>query len=181
MAGYPAYQGNKYYFSRNPRIYVSNFQIEWYHFEWSAGRNHNLDWIIGKSNPNDVYMDIGIQIWINRLHMSFYLKQREWSYSCQSSRLRRSKGLLFAEPCEGLNIPEGCLIVINMFLYNFDDAPIYWRSTVTDFLIHELKFECNLVELYWFSKFSDNGLYPIAQILVKINNFIIFILSKYQS
>ena len=49
---------------------------------------------------------------------------------CQSDGLRRPGGPLFAEPCDGLNLPSGALIVLNVPVYGLDDAPASWRATL---------------------------------------------------
>ena len=47
----------------------------------------------------------------------------------QSDRLQRKGGPLFAEPCEGLHLPPGALIVIEAPIYNLHDAPAASRAT----------------------------------------------------
>ena len=50
---------------------------------------------------------------------------------CQSDKLRRPNGPLFAHPCEGLPLPPGALIEIVVPVYGLDDAPAAWRATIT--------------------------------------------------
>ncbi|CAK8995356.1 Uncharacterized protein SCF082_LOCUS4325, partial [Durusdinium trenchii] len=90
---------------------------------------------------------------------------------CQSRRLNRAAGPLFAEPCEGLKLPSGALISIDAPVYGLDDAPFEWRMTVTDFLVNDLQFERNLVEPCWFSRFEAGKLK--AQIMVEVDDFIV--------
>ena len=92
---------------------------------------------------------------------------------CQSKPLHRERGPLYAEPCEGLNLPKGSLIVIQVPVYGLDDAPASWRLTVTEFLTQDCGFVRNLVEPCWFSKLDPKSGKPIAQILVEVDDFII--------
>ena len=90
---------------------------------------------------------------------------------CQSDKLNRPRGPLFAEPCEGLHLPEGALIEILVPTYGLDDAPREWRLTVTRFLA-SLSFEKNLVEPCWYTLFSDKR-ECLAQVLVEVDDFIV--------
>lgn len=92
---------------------------------------------------------------------------------CQSDPLRRPRGPLFAEPCQGLRLPHGALIAIDVPVYGLDDAPAAWRNTVTSFLTEELGFERNLVEPCWFTKFCVRSRKPMAHILVEVDDFIV--------
>ena len=92
---------------------------------------------------------------------------------CQSGRLQRPKGPLFAEPCEGLDLPPGSLIIIDVPVYGLDDAPASWRLTVSSFLTEDLGFERNIVEPCWYSKFHLETRECIAQILVEVDDFIV--------
>ena len=91
---------------------------------------------------------------------------------CQSLPLRRPRGPLFAEPCEGLNLPEGALIVIEIPVYGLDDAPAAWRETVTRFLVEDMKFIRSLVEPCWFFRHNSSGVNE-AQVLVEVDDFIV--------
>lgn len=73
---------------------------------------------------------------------------------CQSRRLNRAGGRLFAEPCEGLELPVGALIELVIPVYGLEDAPYEWRATVLDYLIKELKFTQNILEPCWLSKYD---------------------------
>ena len=57
---------------------------------------------------------------------------------CQSHPLRRPRGPIYAEPCEGLGLPPGALIAIDIPVYGLDDAPAAWRNTVASFLVDDL-------------------------------------------
>ena len=92
---------------------------------------------------------------------------------CQSKKLQRPLGPLFAEPCDGLDLPPGSLISIEVPVYGLDDAPASWRLTVTEFLTETLGFTRNLVEPCWFSKFEEHDQSPMAHILVEVDDFII--------
>jgi hypothetical protein len=98
---------------------------------------------------------------------------------CQSNRLRRPRGPLFAEPCEGLNLPPGSLIIIDVPVYGLDDAPASWRATVTDFLVEDIGCERNLVEPCWFSKFHPKTGELMAQVLVEVDDFIVAAVPSY--
>ena len=89
---------------------------------------------------------------------------------CQSNPLRRKRGPIYAEPCEGLHLPPGALIEIIIPVYGLDDAPAAWRLTVAEFLL-EIGFERNLVEPCWYSKFEDGVC--TAMILVEVDDFIV--------
>ena len=65
---------------------------------------------------------------------------------CQSDRLARPQGPLFAEPCEGLSLAPDALIVIKVPVYGLDDVPAAWRATVVKFLVEDMGFVRNLVE-----------------------------------
>lgn len=91
---------------------------------------------------------------------------------CQSRRLNRAGGRLFAEPCEGLELPVGALIELVIPVYGLEDAPYEWRATVLDYLIKELKFTQNILEPCWLSKYDKKGNLE-AQILVEVDDFIV--------
>ena len=90
---------------------------------------------------------------------------------CQSDRLRRPRGPIFAEPCEGLQLEPGSLIVIDAPVYGLDDAPAAWRNTVTKFL-SEQGFVRNLVEPCYWMRFDSRG-HNEAQVLIEVDDFII--------
>ncbi|CAK9023782.1 unnamed protein product, partial [Durusdinium trenchii] len=90
---------------------------------------------------------------------------------CQSDKLNRPRGPLYAEPCEGLHLPAGALIEILVPTSGLDDAPREWRLTVTRFLT-SLSFERNLVEPCWYTLFSDKK-ECIAQVLIEVDDFIV--------
>ena len=76
---------------------------------------------------------------------------------CQSDELKREKGPLFAEPCEGLGLPAGALIVLDIPVYGLDDAPACWRATVVGYLVKEMGYVRNLVEPCWLMKFEADS------------------------
>ena len=98
---------------------------------------------------------------------------------CQSEALRRPRGPLYAEPCQGLHLPAGALIAIDVPVYGLDDAPAAWRTTVTNFLVQELQFERNLVEPCWFTKFEPKSKRVLAHVLVEVDDFIVSALPGY--
>ena len=90
---------------------------------------------------------------------------------CQSDRLRRPNGPLFAHPCEGLPLPPGALIEIVVPVYGLDDAPAAWRATITRFLLQS-GYVRNLIEPCWYMKY-DKGGRNIAQVLVEVDDLIV--------
>lgn len=100
---------------------------------------------------------------------------------CQSKPLSRASGPLFSEPCPGLQLEPGSLIIINIPVYGLDDAPASWRATVTDYLVRDLQFERNIVEPCWFTKFDKKTGEPLAQLLVEVDDFIIAAVPSYSS
>ena len=56
---------------------------------------------------------------------------------CQSDSQDRSAGLLFVEPCEGLDLPSGSLIQLVAPVYGLNDAPLRWHRTLTAWLIKQ--------------------------------------------
>ena len=98
---------------------------------------------------------------------------------CQSDPLRRAKGPLFAEPCAGLCLPAGALIVIDVPVYGLDDAPAAWRATVARFLVEDMGFVRNLIEPCWYVKFDKAGR-NVAQALVEVDDFIVSTAPAYQ-
>eukprot|EP00439_Symbiodinium_sp_Y106_P022917 s1822_g2.t2 len=77
---------------------------------------------------------------------------------------------IFAEPREGLNLPEGAQIEILIPVYGLDDAPAAWRETVTQYLVEEEGFTRNLVERCLFPKFVPGTCTCIAQVLVEVDD-----------
>ena len=90
---------------------------------------------------------------------------------CQSNPIRRPAGPIFAQPCEGLNLPKDALIQILVPVYGLDDAPVAWRETVVSYLIQE-GYERNVIEPCWFSKF-DEARENCSQVMVEVDDFII--------
>ena len=103
---------------------------------------------------------------------------------CQSNKLHRPNGPLYAEPCEGLKLPRGAIIAIEVPVYGLDDAPAAWRQTVVQHLIEDLGFIRNVVEPCWFMKFegSENGEKKnIAQLLLEVDDFIVSALPSHEA
>ncbi|CAE7324282.1 RE1, partial [Symbiodinium necroappetens] len=90
---------------------------------------------------------------------------------CQSLPLSRSKGPLFAEGCEGLNLPPGALIALDVPVYGLDDAPAAWRRTVTDFLL-SIGFVRHITEPCWYLRFDEKHRNE-AQVLVEVDDLIV--------
>ncbi|CAE6953093.1 GIP [Symbiodinium sp. CCMP2592] len=89
---------------------------------------------------------------------------------CQSRKLRRARGPLYAKPCEGLGLEPGDLIVIEVPVYGLDDAPAEWRATVIEFL-QEQGFVRNLIEPCWWARYRAGK--NEAQVLIEVDDFII--------
>ena len=41
------------------------------------------------------------------------------------------------EPCEGLDLPRGCLIQLVAPVYGLNDAPLRWHRTMTGWLVKQ--------------------------------------------
>ena len=91
---------------------------------------------------------------------------------CQSLPLKRSKGPLFAEGCEGLNLPAGAIIALDVPVYGLDDAPAAWRRTVVDFLVGE-GFVRHITEPCWYMRFDPKTSQNVAQVLVEVDDLIV--------
>ena len=98
---------------------------------------------------------------------------------CQSDKMVRPNGPIFAEPCEGLNLPPGALIVIEIPVYGLDDAPAKWRATVANYLVNSLGCERNIVEPCWYSKFCPKSGKCMAQVLVEVDDFVVSAIPEY--
>eukprot|EP00959_Pyramimonas_sp_CCMP1952_P327336 6852926-Pyramimonas_sp.AAC.1 len=48
----------------------------------------------------------------------------------QSDPMTRSQGQIYVEPCEGIDVEPGSLILLLVNVYGLDDAPVAWRRTV---------------------------------------------------
>ena len=53
---------------------------------------------------------------------------------CQSDEFSREAGKLYVVPCEGFNFDKKTLLDAVKPVYGFDDAPMRWHKTFTDFL-----------------------------------------------
>eukprot|EP00959_Pyramimonas_sp_CCMP1952_P127344 2663480-Pyramimonas_sp.AAC.1 len=53
---------------------------------------------------------------------------------CQSDPMVRSQGQIYVEPCEGIDLPAGSLILLRVNVYGLDDAPMAWRKTIVSYL-----------------------------------------------
>ncbi|CAE7233206.1 unnamed protein product [Symbiodinium natans] len=103
---------------------------------------------------------------------------------CQSDKLVRPRGPIYASPCEGLGLPEGALIAIDVPVYGLDDAPAAWRTTVVRHLIDEMGYVRNLVEPCWFMKFeesSEGKKKNVSQILLEVDDFIVTALPSHEA
>ena len=86
---------------------------------------------------------------------------------CQANRLDRPQGKLYALPCDGLDVPKGCLIEIVAPIYGLDDSPLRWHRTLLQFF-EGLGFVRSLLEPCWMVK-RQNGK-VIAQVLIEVDD-----------
>ena len=121
--------------------------------------------------PASESLQLFLQASINLRHVRAYADVK--AAFTQSLPLKRPAGPIFAEPCDGLQLPSGALIQILIPVYGLDDAPAAWRETVAQYLVQEAGFTRNLVEPCWFSKFEASTKRCIAQILVEVDDFIV--------
>lgn len=102
------------------------------------------------------------------LNMGFLISFADvQSAFCQSKPLKRPQGRLFAEPCSGLNLPEGALIEIIAPIYGLDDAPWLWHETLQEFF-GALGFRPCLLESCWLIK-EDKGKI-VAFVLIEVDD-----------
>ncbi len=84
---------------------------------------------------------------------------------CQSDRLVRPKGSIFAEPCEGLGLESGSLIELVAPVYGLNDAPILWHRTLTEWLVSQ-GYRKSLVESCLYVKHESGSLVGLALVEV---------------
>eukprot|EP00959_Pyramimonas_sp_CCMP1952_P404311 8472144-Pyramimonas_sp.AAC.1 len=75
---------------------------------------------------------------------------------CQSDPMTRSQGDIYVEPCEGIELPRGSLILLRVNVYGLDDAPVAWRRTVVKFL-EQHGFIKSLLEPCWWVRYGSLG------------------------
>ncbi|OLQ04125.1 hypothetical protein AK812_SmicGene12846 [Symbiodinium microadriaticum] len=121
--------------------------------------------------PASESLQLFLQASINLKHVRAFADVK--SAFTQSLPLKRPAGPIFAEPCDGLQLPADAIIQILIPVYGLDDAPAAWRETVAQYLVQEAGFVRNLVEPCWFSKFEAASKKCIAQILVEVDDFIV--------
>ena len=90
---------------------------------------------------------------------------------CQSDKLRRPGGPIFAEQCEGLHLPPGALIAIDVPVYGLNDAPAAWRRTIADYYVSE-GYVRNLIEPCWYMLYDKDG-NNVPQVLVEVDDLIV--------
>ena len=89
---------------------------------------------------------------------------------CQAKKLSRPKGPIYVEPCEGLDVPAGCLIELVAPVYGLDDAPYLWHETLTDYF-KSLNYRRSLLEPCWYVKHENNKL--ISQVLIDVDDLLL--------
>eukprot|EP00959_Pyramimonas_sp_CCMP1952_P370082 7750832-Pyramimonas_sp.AAC.1 len=91
----------------------------------------------------------GLELYVGDLKNAF----------CQSNKLSRSRGRIFVEPCEGLDLPAGSLIELLAPVYGLDDAPLALHTTTSEFFQKELGYGKSRLEPCWFyERTKDNDL-----------------------
>ena len=95
---------------------------------------------------------------------------------CQAKPLERPNGPLYAEPCPGLNLPDGALIRVVAPIYGLDDAPWRWHETLQEFFA-DLGFRPCLLESCWLVK-EEHGVI-LAFVLIEVDDLNIAANEKY--
>ena len=89
---------------------------------------------------------------------------------CQAKKLSRPKGPIYVEPCEGLDVPAGCLIELVAPVYGLDDAPYLWHETLTDHF-KSMNYRRSLLEPCWYVKHENNKL--VSQVLIDVDDLLL--------
>ena len=89
---------------------------------------------------------------------------------CQSDKLRRPRGRVFVEPCDGLRLPPGSLIELIAPVYGLDDAPLALHKTTHEFMTQE-GYQKASMEPCWF--YERHGGRLRSQVLVEVDDWLI--------
>eukprot|EP00959_Pyramimonas_sp_CCMP1952_P457017 9474150-Pyramimonas_sp.AAC.1 len=89
---------------------------------------------------------------------------------CQSEPLKRARGRVFVEPCDGVPVPPGLLIELIAPVYGLDDAPLAFHRAAANF-IKSRGFERTELEPCWFVGRARGELQ--AQVLVEVDDWAI--------
>ncbi|CAE7403523.1 unnamed protein product, partial [Symbiodinium necroappetens] len=139
--------------------------------------DHTAELVTFAPTPSSEGLMAFLQVSLNLSHTFAFCDVK--NAFCQSDKLVRKSGPLFAQPCEGLRLGTDALIIIDVPVYGLDDAPAAWRATVVSFLERE-GFVRNLVEPCWWSRFDRHGTNE-AQVLIEVDDFIVTALPELQS
>ena len=115
------------------------------------------------------------QICVNEQLLACFLDVK--NAFCQSKALKRSRGKIYARPCEGLPLSADLLIEIVAPVYGLDDAPLAWHQTLLEFFF-SLGFERTLLEPCWLVKRDPHGRI-LAQVLIEVDDLNFGIVPEY--
>ena len=87
----------------------------------------------------------------------------------QSRCMKRKRGPISVEPCDGLDLPEGPLIDFDVTVYGLDDVSYEWRETVLQFFVDELGYKRNAVASCWLMLHDEGTL--VSQVLLEVDDF----------
>ena len=88
---------------------------------------------------------------------------------CQSDKMNRPDGPLYAEPCEGVGLATRLLIELVIPVYGLGDAPRSWRETVLTF-VYSILFK-TLMEPCWLT--LRRGSVLVAMVLIEVDDVLI--------
>ena len=90
---------------------------------------------------------------------------------CQSEEFKREAGKLYVVPCEGLNLDKKTLLEAVKPVYGFDDAPMRWHKTFTDFL-KSLGFRRTLLEACLYVLYSKTGRL-LSMVFIEVDDLLV--------
>ena len=96
---------------------------------------------------------------------------------CQAEPLDRPHGKIYVKPCEGLDLPPGCLVELVAPVYGLDDAPLRWHQTLITFF-ESLGFVRSLLEPCWLVKRERGAI--VAMVLIEVDDINIGVIPGYQ-
>ena len=99
---------------------------------------------------------------------------------CQSDKLQRDHGPLYAEVCSGLPYEPKILIELLVPVYGLLDAPRAWRNTVVQHLEKE-GFRKSILEQCWYVKRNPISRKIEAMMLLEVDDFVIASTEQYKS
>ena len=99
---------------------------------------------------------------------------------CQSNKLQRDHGPLYAEVCSGLPYEPNILVELLVPVYGLLDAPRAWRNTVVQHLEKE-GFRKSILEQCWYVKRNPSSRKIEAMMLLEVDDFVIASTEQYKS